>query len=287
MRKLLPIALAAALPLVAVPPAFAASGVFGGSTSAGEAIVLTTDAKAKKLRSAVIAWDAPCADGRSFPMAVELAPVAAEPGFTPGPDDLLVSRNAKGRFAGRQFAVWGLGTQSAIINVELSGKLRAARASGRLKATVSILDETTVAEVTTCETGSLKWSASRSAGRIYGGKTTQDEPVVVRLDRKRKRVDNLLVGWESSTCEPPDRYMRFGEQFSNFAVRARRFGDTFDQSYPTDDGGRIAYAYDVAGTLSRRSIRGRLHVTVTGTDAAGATWLTCDSGAVDWRAATG
>jgi hypothetical protein len=34
-------------------------------------------------------------------------------------------------------------------------------------------------------------------------------------------------------------------------------------------------------------MRGTLRVTVTGTDAAGATDLTCDSGAVDWRASTG
>jgi hypothetical protein len=281
------VVLAAAVSLIAASPAFSATGVFGGSTSAGEAIVLTTDAKAKKLRSVVIAWEAPCQDGRIFPMAIKLTPVADEPGFSSGPEDLVVSRNAKGRFAGTQFAAMALSAQTAAISVELSGKLRGGRASGRLAATVSILDDATGTEVGTCETGSLRWSASRSAGRIYGGQTSQGEPVVVRLDRKRKKVNDLLAGWETSSCEPPDRYFRVGDRFINFAVRARRFGGTFDSSYPTDDGGRIVLGFDVAGTLSSRTMRGTLRVTVTGTDAAGATNLTCDSGAIDWRAATG
>ena len=286
-RRIAAIALAAAFSLIVVPPALGASGVFGGSTAAREAIVLTTDAKAKKLRSAVIAWEAPCADGEYFPLAIELTAVAAQPGFTPSHDDLVVARNAKGRFAGTQLAIMELGTQVAAINVELSGALRSARASGRLTATVSIFDKATQAEVTTCETGSLKWSATRAAGRIYGGKTTEDEPVVARLDRKGKRVADLLVGWDTDSCVPPERYFRVGDQFSNFVVRSRRFGDTFESAYPTDDGGSVAFAYEVAGTVAKRSIRGSIRVRLTGTDAAGAGVLTCDTGAIAWRASSG
>jgi hypothetical protein len=286
-RRVVASALAAALSLFVVPPAFGASGVFGGSTSAGEAIVLKTDAKAKKLRSAVIAWRADCADGRHFSLGIELTAIANEPGFTPSPDDLLTSKNAKGRFAGTQFGAMDLGEHMAPISVELSGKMRSGRASGRLRATVAIIEKATDTEVTTCESGSLKWSASRDPGRIYGGKTTQDQPVVVRLDRNGKRVADLIVAWESSTCEPPDRYFWVPENFTGFAVRSRRFSGTFDDSVATDDGGQIAFAYDVAGKVSRRSITGTLRVNVTGTDAAAATNLTCDTGVVDWRASTG
>ena len=286
-RRVVASALAAAFSLFVAPPAFAASGVFGGSTAGAEPIVLNTDPKAKKLRSAVIAWRAECADGRFFGLGIELTAVANEAGFNPSHDDLVASKNAKGRFAGTQMTVWDLGDVVAPISVELSGKMRSGRASGRLRATVSILDKATGAEVTTCETGSLKWSASRDAGRIFGGKTNQNEPVVVRLDRKGKRVADLMVTWESSTCEPPDRFMRFPESWSGFAVKSRRFGDTFEEAFTTDDGGRIVYAYDVAGGVSRRSIRGTLRVAVTRTDAAGAPMLTCDTGALDWRASTG
>jgi hypothetical protein len=277
----------ATLSLIAAPPAFAAEGVYGGTTSADEAIVLRTDAEAKKLRSVVIAWVAPCQDGARFPLAIELTAVRAEPGFSPDPDDLVVSRNAKGRFAGTQRGVMDLGAQIADINTQLSGRLKPKQASGRLTVTISVIDKATNAEVSTCQTGSLKWSASRSAGRIYAGKTSQDEPVVVRLDRKRKKIADLIVGWRTSTCEPPDGFYRVPDRLVNFPVRGGRFGATFDSSFPSDGGGQITMAYDVAGRITRRSIRGTLNVKVTTTDAAGATTQTCDSGAVDWRATTG
>jgi hypothetical protein len=180
-----------------------------------------------------------------------------------------------------------LGELMAPISVELSGKMRRDRASGRLRATVSVVDRATGAEVTTCETGSLKWSASRDAGRIFAGKTNQDEPVVVRLDRKRKRVADLMVAWHSTTCEPPEHSFRFGEAWSGIAMRARSFSETFEEPYATDDGGRIVFAYNVAGKVSRRSMTGSLTVNVTRNDAAGATSVTCDSGAVSWRISTG
>jgi hypothetical protein len=286
-RRVVASALAAAFSLLFAPPAFGASGVFGGSTADGEAIVLNTDAKAKKLRSAVIAWRAVCSDDGLFSLGIGLTAVAGKPGFSPSHDDLVVSRNAKGRFAGTQVAVMDLGDRVAPLSVELSGKMRAGRASGRLRATVSIVEKATGAEVTTCDTGSVKWSASRDPGRIFGGKTTQDEPVVVRLDRKGKRVADLITAWGSSTCEPPDRFLRFPEAWSGFTVKARRFSETFEDAFTTDEGGRLVYGYDLGGTVSRRSIKGTLHVTVAGTDAAGATDLTCDSGAIDWRASTG
>ena len=70
-------------------------------------------------------------------------------------------------------------------------------------------------------------------------------------------------------------------------MRAKRFGDTFDRSYPMDDGGEIAMGYEVSGTVSNRSVRGAIRATVTVTDAAGAALLSCDSGAIEWRTATG
>jgi hypothetical protein len=112
-RRVAAFTVAAALSSIATPPAFGANGVFGGSTSAAEAIVITTDAKVKKLRSAVIAWDAACQDGRSFALASALTPVKPDIGFSPGPDDLVISLNGKGRFIGMQLTARDLGEQTA------------------------------------------------------------------------------------------------------------------------------------------------------------------------------
>lgn len=285
LRRAAAFVVAAALAVIATPPAFGANGVYGGSTSDDEPIVITTDAKGKKLRSAVIAWRAPCASGRGFRMAISLRAVEAEPGFSPGPQYLAVSRNAKGRFAGTQLAAMRLiGDATAGISVDLSGRLRASRASGRLVAAVTITDASGT-QVDSCDT-SLSWSASRAPGRVFGGRTSQDDPVVVRLDRKRKTVTDLIVGWESSACEPPDNFFQFPIGFTNLRVRASKFGGAFDESVPMDDGTNLTFGYELAGSLARRSVRGSLKVSVTGTDAAGATTLTC-SGDVTWKASTG
>lgn len=284
LRRVAAFVVAAALSCIATPPAFSANGVYGGTTSDDDPIVITTDAKGKKLRSAVVAWAAPCQSGTRFPMATTLTAVNAEPGFSPGPDDLVVSRNAKGRFAGTQLAGMRFGDLTAGIAVDLSGRLRDSRASGKLVAAITITDAAGT-EVDHCDV-SLSWSATRAAGRVFGGRTSQDHPVVVRLDRKRKRVSDVIVGWESSACEPPDNFFRFPLGFSNLRVRASKFGGTFQESVPMDDGSSFSFGYELAGSLARRSVRGSLKVSVTGADAAGTTTVTC-SGDVSWKATTG
>jgi hypothetical protein len=277
----------AAVTLTAAPAALAANAVYGGSTKAGEALVLQADAKFRTLKSAVIAWEARCDGGRLFADAGALTPAAAEAGFAVGPRDLAMTRNARGRFAGTQTVVYDLGDHAGRVTVQLSGKLSAGKASGKLAADVTIVDKQTGAPADACRTGTVAWSATRSAGRVYGGRTSQEQPIVVRLDARLKKVTDVLLSWESSTCSPAEAYVRFGERFTNFPVRTNRFGNAFQQPFSTDDGGRITYAYDLAGKLSRKAASGTFHVNVTRTDAGGATVLSCDSGRVTWKGVTG
>ena len=94
---------AAALTLAAPSTSLAADTVFGGSTTAGDPIALTADKKAAKLKSAVIAWVAPCDDGMQFPVSLQGDGRRVRAGLRrPDPRDLAVTRNAKGRFAGTQ-----------------------------------------------------------------------------------------------------------------------------------------------------------------------------------------
>ena len=53
----------AAIAVTTPAPALAGNAVYGGSTSAGAAIVVNADKKAKKLRSAIVSWKANCDDG--------------------------------------------------------------------------------------------------------------------------------------------------------------------------------------------------------------------------------
>ena len=283
---------AAGLAIVAVAAASApsaasaANAVYGGSTSTGAPIVITADKKAKALRSAVVSWRATCDDGTRFPVAVTLKAVRAEAGFLPDFDELAASRNGKGRFAGIQLGTRFLGDSSAGLVANYSGKLTAKRASGTLDATITILDQGGNV-VSTCRTGSVRWSATRSPGRVYAGSTAQDHPVVVRVDAKRKAVKDLLFGWNSDTCRPDDLFLSVNERFGNFPLGKGRFGDAFDVPYDAGDGNAGKAAYDIAGRVARTRASGTLHVNVTETDPAGAVATACDSGSVSWQALTG
>lgn len=278
---------ALALALTTAPAAHAAGSVFGGSTNASPSmpIVLNADRTAKRLKSTVIAVDAQCDDGMYFPLSSRLAAKSVTPGFAVRPGDLLLSSNVKGRFAGEAVGVRDLGSAYAEIGLKLAGRLRATRATGTLQLDVTIRDSQSKQQTASCHSGSLSWAATRAPGRVYAGASNRGEPVVIRLDAKRKKVSDILANWDASNCNPPG-LMRYGDRFFGFPLHAGSFGDSWAESYD-DNGGKMTYAYDVAGKVARRTATGSLEVTVTGTDAAGATTMTCDTGSVPWHAATG
>jgi hypothetical protein len=281
-------ALALATTLGTAPGALAADSVYGGSTSATEPIVVNADKAGKKLRSAVVAWRADCADDQGyFSNGSTLTPTSGAPGFSPGPRDLLTTRNGKRRFSGRQEVGFDLGDHVAVVVVKFDGRLGAKAASGTLSADVSIVERTSGNQVATCKTGRLRWKASRAPGRVFGGKTSQDQPVVARLDAKRKRVTDLLVSWEPSSCQPEGGF-HFWERLSNFGVKSSgRFSDSWDSTEPISDGGSARTTYALTGRVSRRTARGTMRFGVTWLDAAGATQRSCDSGGLTWKATTG
>jgi hypothetical protein len=276
-----------AVVVITPAPALAGDAVYGGSTSAGAAIVIHADKKAKKLRSAVVSWKAACDDGRRFPVAVELEAVKAEAGFVPGFRELGTARNGKGRFAGIQLGGLDLGDSFAALKASYSGNLSEKRASGKLDATITVVDRASQATVATCRTGSVRYSATRSPGRVFAGSTSQDHPIVVRLDAKRRKVANLLFGWESSTCTPEDVYINADEGFSDFPLSGGRFGDAFDMGYTPDEGGEGKVSFDITGRVARTRASGSLRVNLTETDPAGTVTTACDSGIVPWDAVSG
>src|SRR6476619_6748091 len=142
--------------LLAAPSALARGAVYGGSTNNHQAIVVRTDAKAQKHTSAVIAWQATCKGGMNWSDSAEVVAVAAGPGCQPSRDELMVSRNGRGKFAGTQLYTTFAGDLSAGIVVRISGHMTAKRASGTLTAHVTMLDSAGQ-EQDSCDTGSVRW----------------------------------------------------------------------------------------------------------------------------------
>src|SRR3954447_3100200 len=271
--------------LAASPPTHAADGVYGGTTSAGDAIVVRTDAKGQRLKSTVISWAANCSDGSRFPGQAELTATRATPGFQPSGDELLVGRNAKGRFAGTQLSTADAGSLVAGVVVTLDGKLSPKRASGTLSADVTIADKASGDETASCKLRKTRWVATRAPGLIYGGSTSQSAPVVIRLNASRRRVSDVFMTW-MAPCSP-NGFMRTPDAFSDFAVKSTgAFGDPFDNDVTLNQGGTAHADYTLAGRVSKSTVKGTLGVKWVETDAAGAT-TTCDSGKINWRAQTG
>jgi hypothetical protein len=283
---------AAGLAIVAVvaagapSPASARNATYGGSTSAGAPIVINADKKAKSLRSAIVSWRAACDDGRGFPVAMPVTAVKSESGFVPGIRELATSRNGKGRFAGIHVGAFNMGDLAGLMTASYGGKLSGKRASGTLTATITVVDQAGNT-VTTCRTGSVRWSATRAPGRVYAGSTAQDHPVVVRVDAKRRKVSDLMFGWQSGTCKPDDVFLSVNEDFSDFPLGSGRFGDAFNTSYTPGEGGSGKVAYDITGRVARTRASGSFRVGLTETDAAGNVTTACDSGSVSWSAVTG
>jgi hypothetical protein len=275
-------AAATAAVLAATPAAHAADAVYGGTTTDGDAIVVTADAAATKLRSIAISWRATCGPepGNWIPGGGVLTPAEPVAGFAPGADELLVSKNAKGVFAGTQLA-GGAGPMVA----DLTGKLKPGKATGTLSVTVKLLDPETGATAASCQTNQ-RWTATRNPGIIYGGATSQDQPVVVRLNQPRKRVNDVITTWFANCT--PEGVFRAPDHFGNFPVKGSgAFGNPFDWDTNLPDGGKRHYAYQFKGRLTSKAVKGTLQVKVNETDAAGAPGAGCDTGGMTFKAATG
>src|SRR4051794_20259224 len=132
---------ATAAVLAATPSARAADAVYGGTTRDGDPIVVKTDKAGRQLRSLSITWVAPCGDSGRFPGSAQLTPAENAPGFQPTGNELIVERNAKGRFSGAQLSTRDLGDLGAGIVTTIDGKLTPTKASGTISVRVTIVNK--------------------------------------------------------------------------------------------------------------------------------------------------
>ena len=136
-----------------------------------------------------------------MPGGAALTPTKPVPGFVANPSDLLMSKNAKGAFQGTQLAASG----GRVTNVEIKGKLKPGKASGTFAATVKMIDPAT-GNTVSCQT-TQRWVATRDPGIIYGGTTSQGQPLVVRLNAQRNRVNDVITTWYAN-CTPEGVFRR-------------------------------------------------------------------------------
>lgn len=245
---------------------------YGGKTSQGAPLVLAVSRKAARVTRLAIDIDAACTSGSSLSTGGVLT------------SNLRVSKT--GGFKGSVLSSIDGDTEAGAVTVDLKGRLGSSRGSGTLHVHVAFIDKQTNAPTDACDTGSLRWGAATAKGRVYGGSTSQQDPVVVELSRDRGQVSTLRLGWQA-TCSPPGG-IQVINALNRFPLSASgAFGDTFSITAPADGGGQNKLDFVVHGRAGKTKAVGRIQIHVTSTDATGATLRTCDSGLVSWRATSG
>jgi hypothetical protein len=258
--------------ITATPAILNVGANYGGKTSQGDPLVLAVSRKAARVRRVAIDIEAACTSGSSLSTGGVLA------------TNLRVSKT--GGFKGTLLSSIDAGTEAGAVTVDLKGTLGSSRGSGTAHVHVAFIDKQTNVPTDACDTGGLRWRATTAKGRVYGGSTSQQDPVVVELSRDRRRVSALRIGWQA-TCSPPGG-IHVIDTLNRFPLSASgAFGDTFSMTVPADGGGQHRLDFVVHGRVRKTKAVGRIQVHVTSTDAAGATVRTCDSGVVSWGATSG
>ena len=170
----------------------------------------------------------------------------SDAGFDPGARELATSRNGKRRFAGTQVAGFDLGDHAG----RRHGPTRRQVPRGEgVRHAVGGRQHRRQCEPSGsggCRTGTVRWAATRSPGRIYGGKTSQDEPLVLRVDAGHKSVSDVITGW-APLLHVPGPLLHTRRAFRRLPAFGWPLRPRLGRSYNRDDGGTMDFVYALEG----------------------------------------
>jgi hypothetical protein len=261
--------------------------VYAGATVQDMPFSLELTRSGKRVVSASMFVDGECDDGKPIRYYATIEVEAQRPQFVAIGDH----RSSGGRIArtGR-FSASGIGSEpfgdvEAIMSERLTGRVRRGTAQGTYRAEITMVDGAGQTR-SSCTTGTLKWGARSERGRFFAGLTDLDMPVVVELDRARRSVEDLRIGW-GALCTPPETgAWLVPDHLVDFRLTSGAFGATFQQPFDVE-GLKRTFDYAVDGSVRNGTASGTLAVKVTDTDAAGAAVSTCDTGPISWSARSG
>ncbi|CAB4920266.1 unannotated protein [freshwater metagenome] len=229
----------------------ASAGVYGGDTQQYDAFVLLSRPASVRPKAFIVAVRATCASGE----LLSLHRTYAMGDFS------TVRLRSRGRFSAvrLQRTAWGA------LRLAITGHIGPRRADGTISATLSGADR--------CRAGPLRWSAERARGLVYGGVTSQSEPIVIR--RKGDRIGHVDVDWHADCT--PEGFAHIPDGMTGFALDAAGGFDTTWSA--TDETGRWDRSF--AGDLTPTAGSGSFQVTLTRAASA------CASPPVHWQVESG
>src|SRR5215208_2888287 len=245
---------------------------WGGTTEQGAPFTLQLARGGKAAVGASFQIYATCADQQRFAIFGRLRFAARPPQFVADGDHVVAPAKLRGtgRFnAGGVGSVGLTGGASAVMTERLAGRVRRdGSASGTYEADIAVVDAGGN-QITTCDTGPIKWQAKSRKGVVYVGTTSAGPPVVLTLTTPRTAVQELDIGW-AAPCTNGGGVL-VPDSLTDFRITNGAFGDVFQQVFPLDGGGSMTFDYELAGVIASRTLStGNLTVKMTETDAAGA-----------------
>jgi len=262
MRLHLPALAAASLALTAAAPAAASAPatIYGGTLADDAPFALRFAKDGRTLDSLLAHVRLTCDGGERRTLS----------GVDTFPRVLLSKRGAL-RADGTTTADFDDGTGA--VTERLRGTVRKGRARGTLSTTMVLTDAATGAR-RSCRSGTLRWTAISSPGRVFAGTTSDGRPVVLRRSRDGSEVESLSVSYYAA-CGLGGGYA-IGEELVDFPLRPSAFGDSW--TYEPDPS--LSVQYTLRGRVGAARASGTLRVVVTDEQAQD----TCDTTQLSWTA---
>jgi hypothetical protein len=162
------------------------------------------------------------------------------------------------------------------ITEQYTGKVTGKTAGGTVRATLKFLDGST------CTTGTQRWLLAHKPGRVFGGMTSQSQPVAVELSSTGTQINHLHIGW-IARCSDGGLWP-MPDFLTNFKIVGGKVDESFTQEYPRSAGGVTTFAYHLTAAIGKSKATGTFGVTITAKDASGAVEYTCTTPTMTWSA---
>jgi hypothetical protein len=266
----------------------AGAAVYGGTSGDGLALGAVTNRAGTQLQRLHLHLEGTCDDGQPLFYRGTATRVITPPQTIPQGLTVFTAPaiGPGGRVTATGVGTGDYGTRVGSLQFTLAAQIRRGTLTGTVQGTVSLTDRAGQQPPITCRFAPVPVSARSSAGIVYAGSTTESEPVVLRLDRRRRAVRRLLVGWAAG-CKPSGQFA-IPDDLRNFPLGTTgRFGDVFDIG-PLDlgAGAKRTVTYQIAGRIRGARASGTLKVGVRDVDANGAPTTTCGPQSIRFSAAT-
>lgn len=266
-----------------------AAAVYGGTTKGGDPVVVT--ATPKNVKSITLRWLTSCPSGAHIPWAGTArfrgVPTSGPPATmqTNRLDLYTTPLTKKGGFAGNIYSILDLGDgYNGFVSGTLSGRLTAKGGGGGFVIILSTFDPQGNL-IERCGADDT-WKVGRGPD-VMAGATSQDEPLVLILNRRRTKIQDMFVGYKLD-C-PQGQFLQWSDDLTFLLSSGGKFGDRFNSGdVAIDGGGSRRVFYDVSGTLGAKNGKGRLAVWTAETDPEGNLQTEgCSTPNLTWSARSG